>query len=101
MAEMDYKKLWLQACKAYDTKNPSGCVCNIDPDTDELRSPCGLHKGWLVAAVSDEREACAKVADEQVSDPQYSEYERACTMTAESIAANIRKRSNVAIKRRA
>ena len=62
MPDPDYKRLWLQACKAYDTKNPSGCVCNIDPDTDDLRSPCGLHKGWLEAAVYAERERCKRIA---------------------------------------
>lgn len=65
------------------------------------RAPTSVAPGqsevnWFARAVAAaEREACAKVADEQVSEPRYSEYELACTMTAESIAASIRKRSNV------
>ena len=36
--------LHAQACDMYDRKNPSGCVCKIDPVTDEVASACALHR---------------------------------------------------------
>lgn len=60
----ELERLHKEACNMYDRKNRSGCVCKIDPDTDELLSPCGLHAEWLeekTAALQSEL-AAAKAA---------------------------------------
>ena len=38
------RALHAQACDMYDRKNPSGCVCKIDPVADEVTSTCALHR---------------------------------------------------------
>lgn len=69
MADPDYKRLWLQACDAYDRKNPSGCVCKLDPDTDALLGVCGLHADWLQTKLAEERERIAAHFDERDRGP--------------------------------
>ena len=41
-----YKRLYTLAL----TRNTT-CACKIDPDTDELLAPCGLHEAWRGAAI--------------------------------------------------
>ena len=102
MPDIDYKKLWLQACKAYDTKNPSGCVCNIDEDASEVRSPCMLHKDWLENAVAAEREACAVTCEsehvlERIDTEDGHPGDLAYNRALQDAARTIRERSNVEV----
>lgn len=67
VSALDYKKLWQQACDAYDRKNRSGCVCAIDPETDAIRSPCDLHKSWRDEAIAAAQGAPGAVSAEPVT----------------------------------
>jgi hypothetical protein len=57
IAELEH--LRKQACECYDRKNPSGCCCKLDPETDEVLSFCGAHQEWKDHATASEARATA------------------------------------------
>jgi hypothetical protein len=81
-AEPDYKALWEQACKAYDSKNRSGCCCTLDPHTDAVVEPCGVHEEWLFAAIAAEREACAALCESKIKLGSFTESDLADAIRA-------------------
>jgi hypothetical protein len=89
----DYKELWEGALKAYATKNRSGCVCTLDPDTDEVIKVCGAHDEWLEKQIALKGAPAAPVAAEPtlyqyrmragwLSPPQWAEWSNCTALSA-------------------
>lgn len=73
------------------------CACYIADSNDgsPLRlNPCPEHERWAKAIRNFEREACARIADDCQVAPTGQHYEAGVNDASDSIARDIRARSN-------